>query len=199
MSLGLLREHALGLVTVSLALAVLLVGILNGDLLAHHVLAVHAGNGGVGGVKVAKGDEAVALGQAMLVAGNLGGDGQGAELGKRVVQRLLVQHGVEVADEQLSANLDRLLLVGRGLVDTDAAAVQGDVVHDFRGVVGLGLGVELDEAKALVLAVDTVDGHVDVAHAAGVEHQLVQNARSDALVQVADIDGGLLVLLPATY
>lgn len=195
--LGLLREHALGLVAVALALAVLLVGVLDRDLLAHHVLAVHAGNGRVRRVKVAKGDEAVALGQAVFVAGNLGGDRQRAELAKRVVERLLVDHGVEVADEQLCANLDVLLLVGRGLVHTDAAAVQTDVVHDLGGVVGLGLGVELDEAKALVLAVDAVDGHVDVAHAAGVEHQLVEDAGGDALMEVSDVDGSLLVLFPA--
>lgn len=194
--LGLLRKHALGLVAVALALAVLLVGVLDRDLLAHHVLAVHAGNGGVRRVEVAVGDEAVALAHVVLVACNLGRLCQLAELAKRVVERLLVDHGVEVADEQLGANLDVLLLVGRRLVHAHTAAVQRDVVHDLGRVVGLGLGVELDEAEALVLAVDAVDGHVDVAHAARVEHQLVEEPRRDALMEVADVDGGFLVLLP---
>lgn len=45
--LCLLGEHSFGLVSVALALSVLLVGVLDRDLLAHHVLAVHAGNGRV--------------------------------------------------------------------------------------------------------------------------------------------------------
>ena len=199
MCLGLFREHAFCFVSVALALSVLLVRVLNGDLLAHHVLAVHAGNGCIRRVEVAKGDEAVALGQAVFVAGHLGGHCEGAELAKGVVKRLLVDHCVEVADKQLGANVDVLLLVCRRLVHPYPAAVQTDVVHDLGRVVGLGLGVELDEAKALVLAVDAVDGHVDVSHAAGVEHQLVQDAGRDALMEVAHVHGGFLVLFPAAH
>lgn len=64
-------QHALSLVTVPLALAVLLVRILHGDLFIHQILAVHVGDGGVGGLEVAKGDEAVAFGQVIIVAGDL--------------------------------------------------------------------------------------------------------------------------------
>jgi len=197
-SLGLLRQHALGFVSVAFALAVLLVSVLHRNLLVHNVLAMHAGNGGVGRLEVAEGDETVALGQVGLVAGNLGGVDQGPETAKGVVERLLVNHGVKVADEELGADLDVALLVGRGLVDTQAAAVEGDIVHELGRIVGLFFGVELDEAEALVLAVDAVDGHVDVADAAGVEHQLVEDARGDALMEVANVDGRLLVLLPVT-
>lgn len=135
----------------------------------------------------------------MFVARNLWRLSELSKLAKGVVQRLFVDHGVEVADEQLGANLDALLLVCRRLVHAHSAAVQGDVVHDLGGVVGLGLGVELDEAKALVLAVDAVDGHVDISYAAGVEHQLVEEAGRDALMEVSDVDGGFLVLFPAAH
>jgi hypothetical protein len=157
---------------------------------------VHAGNGTIGRFKVAVGDETVALGQAVLVAGDLGWVDQRTKLAKRVVERLLVDHAVEVAQEELGSNLDVLLLVGRGLVDTDTATVKGNIVHNLGRIVGLGLGVELDEAKALVLAVDAIDGHVDIAHATGIEHQLMENAGRDALMEVTDVDGRLLVLLP---
>jgi hypothetical protein len=43
-SLGLFREHTLGFVSVSFALSILLVRILDRDLLAHNVLVVHAGD-----------------------------------------------------------------------------------------------------------------------------------------------------------
>ena len=196
MRLCLLGEHTFCLVSMALSLPILLVRILDRDLLIHHELAVHTGNGAIRRFKVAIGDEAIALGQAVLVAGDLGRVDQGTKLAKGIVKCLLVNHAVEVTQEEFSANLDVLLLVGRGLVDTDAATVEGDVVHNLGRIVGLGLGMELDEAEALVLAVDAIDGHVDIAHATGIEHQLVENAGRDALMEVAHIDGRLLVLLP---
>lgn len=55
----------------SLALAVLLVGVLNGHLLVHQDLAIHVGDGGIGGFKVGEGNESVTLGEVVVVAGNL--------------------------------------------------------------------------------------------------------------------------------
>jgi hypothetical protein len=196
MRLCLFGEHTLCLVSMALSLSVLLVRVLHRDLLVHHELAMHAGNGAIGRFKVTIGDEAVALGQAVLVAGDLGRVDQRTKLAKGVVECLLVNHAVEVTQEELGANFDVLLLVGRGLVDTDAAAVEGNVVHNLGRIIGLGLGVELDETKTLVLAVDTIDGHVDIAHATGIEHQLVENAGRDALMEITHVNGRLLVLLP---
>lgn len=71
MHLGLSGKSTLCLVTVALALAVLLVGVLDADLLVQEVLAVHVADGVVGGVEVGEGDETVALGQVGLVASNL--------------------------------------------------------------------------------------------------------------------------------
>lgn len=55
----------------ALALAVLLVGILNGYLFVHQNLAVHVGDGRIGGFEVGEGNESVALGEAVVVASNL--------------------------------------------------------------------------------------------------------------------------------
>jgi hypothetical protein len=68
---GLASQHSLGLITVSLALSVFLISILDGDLFVHKILAVHASDCAVGGFKVCKRDEAVALGQIRIVSGNL--------------------------------------------------------------------------------------------------------------------------------
>ena len=53
------------------ALAVLLVGVLDGDVFVHEVLVVHVGDGVVGGFEVGVGDEAVAFGEVGFVAGDL--------------------------------------------------------------------------------------------------------------------------------
>ena len=57
--------------------------------------------------------------------------------------------------------------------------------------------MELDEAKALVLTIDTIDGHVYVPYPAGIEHELMENSRRDAFMKISDIYGSFLVLLPA--
>lgn len=55
----------------SLALAILLVGILDRDLLVHEVLTVHIGDGIVRSIEGGKGEESVTLGVVGLVAGDL--------------------------------------------------------------------------------------------------------------------------------
>jgi len=69
---GLGGEHALGLVAVTLAFAVFFVGVLDRDFFVHEVLAVHVGNGFVGGFEVGEGYEAVAFGEVGIIAGDLG-------------------------------------------------------------------------------------------------------------------------------
>jgi Tfp pilus assembly protein PilZ len=64
-------KHSLSLVTVSLAFAVLLVSVLNGDLFVHQVLTVHVGDGVIRGLEVGERDESVALGKIVFVTGNL--------------------------------------------------------------------------------------------------------------------------------
>jgi hypothetical protein len=56
--------------------------------------------------------------------------------------------------------------------------------------------VELNEAKTLVLSIDAIDWHVHVSYTAGVEHQLVENAGRDALMEITDVYGSFFVLFP---
>ena len=108
---GLCGEHALGLVAMSLAFAVLFVRILYRYFLVHEVLAVHICNGVVRSFEVGIGDEAVAFGESGLVAGYLWLRNQGAEAAEGVVENALVHHRVEIANEKLCADFDRLGLV----------------------------------------------------------------------------------------
>lgn len=88
------------------------------------------------------------------------------------------------------------MLISRSLVDTDRLAPEADLVHDFGGIVGVLFADELDEAEALVCLGDAVFGQVDVDDAAGLEHEFPYELVGDALVEVADVDGGFLVLFP---
>lgn len=64
-------QRSLGLITMSLSLAILFVRILHGNLLIHEVLAVHIGNCCVRGLEIGKGDESIALGQIVVIPSNL--------------------------------------------------------------------------------------------------------------------------------
>lgn len=194
--LGLLRQLSLGLVAVALPLAVLLEGVLHADLLAEHVLPVQVRDGGVAALKVAEADEAEALAHAAVVPGHLGQAQQRAEAGEGVVEEFLVHHGVEVADEELGANVGALLLVGRRLVHAQRLAEQLDAVHDVGRVLGVRGRAELDEAEALVVLGDAVTRHMDVVDGAHLEHDFVDGCCRGALVNVAYVDCRFFVLFP---
>lgn len=179
-----------------LPLAVLLEGVLHGHLLAEDVLPVEVGNGSITALEVAVADEAKALARAAIFPSNLGNAQQRTKPTKCVVEDLLVDHGIEVSDEQLSSNLGGLLLISAGLVDAKRFAVELDAVHDVGGVLGVGRGAKLDEAEALVGLGDAISRHVDVVDGAHLEHDFVDHGRGRPLVDVANVDRGLLVLLP---
>ena len=189
-------EHTLCLVAVSFSLAVLLVGVLHRDVLVHEVLIVHVGNGIVRGFEVGVGYEAIAFGEVGFIAGKLGLSYERTETAKGVVKHSLVDHGVEVANEEFSTHFDGFLFVSAGLVDADGFAVEADLVHDTGGIVGVFFGVELDETIALVGLSDAVFGEVDVGYAAGLEEEFPDKSIGHSFVEVADVDGAVFVLLP---
>lgn len=195
--LGLRSQCSFGLVTVPVSLAVLFESVLHRNLLAEDVLSVQVGNCGITAVEVAVTDKAESLARTAVFPGHLGDAQQRSKAAERIVQNLLVDHGVQVSDEQLGAHLGGPLLVGAGLVDAQGLAVELDAVHDIGRVLGVGGGAELDEAEALVGLGDAIARHVDVVDGAHLEHDFVDHGGGCALVDVADIDGGLFVLLPA--
>ena len=149
------------------AFAILLVGILYTDLLIHEVLSAHVRDCIVGGLEVGVGDEAVAFGEVGLVASDLRLSNECAEAAEGVVEHTFVDHRVKVAHEELGAYLDRFLLVGGGLVDTNGLAEKAHLVHDSSSVVSVLFREELNEAIALVGLGDSVFGQVNVCYATG--------------------------------
>lgn len=69
---GLCGESTLSSITMALALAILLVGVLDANLFVHKVLSIHVGDSVVGGFERRERDEAVTLGEVVLVASDLG-------------------------------------------------------------------------------------------------------------------------------
>ena len=121
---------------------------------------------------------------------------EGAKATKGIVEHSFVDHRVEIADEEFGAYFDGLLLVGAGFVDSDGLAIQAHLVHDRGCIVGVFFRIELDEAIALVRLGDAVFGKVDVGNAAGLEEELPDQRIGHPLVEVADVDGAVFVLLP---
>lgn len=158
---------------------------------------MQVGNCGIAALEVAVTDKTESLARAAVFPGHLGDAQQRSKAAESIVQDLLVDHGVQVSDEQLGAHLGGPLLVGAGLVDSERLAVELDAVHDVGRVLGVGGGTELNEAEALVGLGDAIARHVDVVDGAHLEHDFVDHGGGCALVDVADVDGGLLVLLPA--
>lgn len=88
------------------------------------------------------------------------------------------------------------MLVGARLVDADGLLVQANPVEDFGGVVGALGGIELDETVALMHARHSIHGHVDVVDGAHLRHELPEVGLADALIEIADVHGRVLVLFP---
>lgn len=204
--LRLRSERALRSVTVTLALAVLLESVLDRDLLVHEELAVHVLDRIVGGFERGVGDESIALADVGVVARDLGRSDQRAEAREGLEEHLLLHHGVQVSNEQLSSNScataqsrsfsSSSTLVCARLVDANRLAPEANLIHDLDGVVGIFLGRKLDEAIALVSLGDAVFREVNVDDGSGLYHQFPDNRIGCLLGEIADVDRAVLVLFP---
>ena len=148
--LSLRGEFPFGFVAVALALAVLLVGVLYRDLLAQQILSAHRVPGNIASLEAVKADEAVPLADVVVVTNDVRLSQDLAKLAESVVEDLLIHRLVEVVDEQLGTDVERLLLVGRRLVDADWLSPDADSIQHFRGIVGGPRRIEFDEPVALV-------------------------------------------------
>ena len=115
MLLGLRSQHTLRFITVTFALAVLLVGVLHRDVFVHQILAIHVCDGVIGGSKSSR-RRSRSLSRGRLIPRDLGQGDPGTETREGVVEDFFVDERVEIADEELRAHFDRFLLVCRGLV-----------------------------------------------------------------------------------
>lgn len=77
------------------------------------------------------------------------------ERAKCVIQRVLVDHLVQCANEEVRADVQCLLVV-TSLVDSYWLSVQLYLVHDLAGVLGIVFRQELAEPETLVSHRDTI-------------------------------------------
>lgn len=189
-------QLTLGLVTVALALSVLLVCIFDGNLFAQQILPVHGRPSSITGLERTKTDETIALGDVVVVSDNVGLSKDLAELAECVVQDLLVDLRIEVVDEELGSNVDRLLLICARLIHADRLSPDPDSVEDLRCVFGGSGGIELDEAVTLMCLRHSILRHVYLAYGADLRHEFGKQLLGEALVDVADVYGCIFVLFP---
>ena len=174
---------------------------------ANH-LVVHLSDSLGGLVRGGEADETEALGGALLVTHHLG-TGDGAEWLKLRTEAFVVDLVVEVLDVQVNAlvladllhlgllvRLAQLLLALSlllGTSDKELAALVLGVVKSFHSLLGLLVGLEVNETKAtaLALVVDLDDRGCDVAKLLEEGDELVLG---DLRVEVLDVDVGELSL-----
>lgn len=132
----------------SLAFGVLLEGVGHRDGPVAKVLAIHGLDGGVGRIKASKVDEGIALGVARVWVshdlGRLENDAKGAE---GVVEEFLVDLGVEIANEDVCAHV-QILVMRRRFIYSDWLTIKLDHIHDFDSIICILFAEELHKAIA---------------------------------------------------
>lgn len=156
-------------------------------------LAVEALNGRIASLERVEADEAVVLGS--VGSGISGYFGQTNDVSKStecLVQHSFIDGCIEVAHEEVCANID-LLLVAAGLVDTDGLPKQLDTVHDLASILSVCLCLELCESIPLVSSSDPVLWQVHVDDGSCLQHQLPNQGVCAAVVEVAHVASRILV------
>lgn len=126
------------------------------------ILAVHGLDSCIGGVKAGKVDESVSLRVACIrVTHDLGRLKDDAESAESIVEEFLVNLRVQVADEDVGADIE-VLVVRRRFVDSYGFAVKFDHVHNLYGVVCVIFAEELHKPITLMLSCYSIFGHVCV-------------------------------------
>ena len=88
------------------------------------------------------------------------------------------------------------MLVGASHIDTNRFSEEANAVHDFCGIFSVRLGIELDKAEALMGLGYAILGQVDVDHWSSLKHELVDDGICATLVNVANVNCRIFILLP---
>jgi hypothetical protein len=112
MDLRLSSEHALRWVTVPFTLAVFLIRVLDGYVFIHQILSIHICDCIVRGLEIGIRHKTIAFREPVFrVASDLGRGDKGAKAGECIIEGFLINHGVQVANEELGPNFYCFLLV----------------------------------------------------------------------------------------
>jgi len=147
---------------VSLSLAVLLECVGYRDRPVAQVLSIHCFNSGVRGLEAGIVDEGKTLGIASFgISLDLWCCQDDAKCRECVIQQLLINLWIKIADEDVGTNV-QILLVRRCLIHPHRLSKEFNHVHDLYRVVGIILTQELNKTVALMLHGDSVLGHVHI-------------------------------------
>lgn len=156
----------------TLSFGIFLEGIRHCDGPVAEVLAIHGLNGGIGCIEAGKIDESITLRVAgVWVSHDLWRLEDHTKGTERVVEQFLINLWVQVTDEDVSTDI-QVFVVCRSFINPDRFAIELYHIHDFDGIVGILFTEELHKAIALMLACDSVFGHVCVDHRTSLQEKL---------------------------
>lgn len=130
-------------------------------------------------------------GSIVWFSGDFGVDDE-AKVTESFVEHFLVNLRIEITDKEIGANVLGSFIL-RGLIDFDGFAEHFDHVHDFDRIIGVVLTFELNKAVALMLIGDFISGKMNVNDGSALNKEFPEETLSDFLIEIADIDGSLLV------
>lgn len=113
-----------------------------------------------------------------------------------LVKHLFSSHGIKVPNEKLRTDFDTFLFVCRRFVHADWFAVKADLIHYPSSIFRIFLTDELDKSISLVRLSDSILRNMNFDNSTCLEHELPQQTVSYSLIEVADVNSGLLVLVP---
>lgn len=135
------------------------------------VLAIHSLDGRIRCIKTGKIDEGVPLGvTSVWVTHDFGCLKDYAEGTECIVEQLLVNLWIQITDEDVSSHI-QVFVMRRSLIDSNRLAIQFDHVHNFDGIVSILFTKELHKSIALMLASNSVFGHMCVDHRASLQEK----------------------------
>lgn len=111
-----------------------------------------------------------------------------------LVESALVHCCIEIADEQVGANVD-LFLVAACLVDSDGFTEEFDSVHDLASILCVLFRLELCKTIPLVGRGDPVFREVDICDGASLQHQLPYESVCTPIVEVSYVARRILVAI----
>lgn len=82
------------------------------------------------------------------------------------------------------------------LIDSNRLPIQPHLVHDPRSILCIFFTNELHEAITLMCLRNPIFRQMDVDNSASLQHKFPYQTIRNSLVDIADVDGSFLVLLP---
>mmetsp|Transcript_7694 Transcript_7694/g.47568 ORF Transcript_7694/g.47568 Transcript_7694/m.47568 type:complete len:254 (-) Transcript_7694:7-768(-) len=160
----------------SFAFRVFLEGIVDGHWPIAEVLSVHAFDGSIGGFKIYVVNESIAFGLSAFRIFGHACIHHRSERTEGVVELLFVHQWIEVADEQVGADVHVCFLLCR-FVHSYGFSIQLDHVHDLHGIICVFFRFKLHESIPLVLSCHPILRQIHVGCTSSHAHELPSASR----------------------